>query len=67
MDNTDRNVNSCRYLRVEETSKVCVKTLIPADELIGEGQTVHEAPLLQPEDTAEAALQHNKVSKESCR
>ena len=42
-----------------------MKTLIPADELIGEGQSVHEAPLLQPEDAAEAALQHHRSAREA--
>lgn len=48
---------SCRDLRVQQACKVCVQALIPADELIGEGQAVHEATLLQPEDAAEAAEQ----------
>jgi len=34
-----------------------VESLISADELIGEGEAVHEATLLQPEDAAETALQ----------
>ena len=50
-------VTSCRDLRVQQARKVCVQALIPADELIGEGQAVHEATLLQPEDAAEAAEQ----------
>ena len=32
-----------------------MKSLISADQLIAEGQPVHEASLLQPEDTTEAA------------
>jgi len=47
----------CRDLRVQQACKVCVQSLIPADELIGEGEAVHEATLLQPEDAAETALQ----------
>lgn len=34
-----------------------MKAFVPADELIGEGEAMHESSLLQPEDTAEAALQ----------
>ena len=33
-----------------------MESLISADELIGEGEAVHEATLLQPEDAAETAL-----------
>lgn len=35
-----------------------MKALISADQLVAEGQTMHEATLLQPEDAAEAA-KHN--------
>lgn len=35
-----------------------MKPLISADQLIAEGQTMHEATLLQPEDAAEAAGHH---------
>ncbi len=47
----------CRDLRVEQACKVGVEALISADELIGEGEAVHEATLLQPEDAAETAQQ----------
>jgi len=39
-----------------------VQSLIPADELVGEGEAMHEATLLQPEDTAEAATKTGKKS-----
>lgn len=35
-----------------------MQSFVPADELIGEGKSMHEATLLQPEDTAEAAPKH---------
>ena len=44
-------------LRVQEAGKVSVKPLISADQLIAEGQPVHEASLLQPEDATETAGQ----------
>ena len=44
-------------LRVQQACKVCVESLISADELIGEGEAMHEATLLQPEDAAETAQQ----------
>ena len=50
-------MDACRDLRVEQAGKVGVKAFIPADELIGEGQPMHEPPLLQPEDATEAACQ----------
>jgi len=44
-----------RYSRVEQARKVAVEALVAGDELVGEGQPRHQAPLLQPEDGAEAA------------
>lgn len=39
--------------RVEEAGKVGVETLVAGDELVGEAQAGHQAPLLEPEDGAE--------------
>ncbi len=44
-------------LRIQQACKVCVESLVSADELIGEGEAVHEATLLQPEYAAETAWQ----------
>jgi len=48
-------VGSSSEVSEEEASKVGVKTLIPRDELIGEGETGHETSLLEPEDRGERA------------
>lgn len=40
-------------LPVQEAGKVCVQAFISADQLIAEGQSRHEATLLQPEDGTE--------------
>jgi hypothetical protein len=37
----------------QQTSKVGVHTLVTADELVREGETGHQAPLLEPEDGSE--------------
>ena len=42
-------------LPVEDAGEVCVQALVPADELVGEGEAGHDAPLLEPEDGGEAA------------
>jgi hypothetical protein len=34
----------------EETSEIGVQSLVPRDQLVGEGQTGHQTTLLQPED-----------------
>ena len=44
-----------RGVRVKEAGKVAVQALVAGDELVGEGEAVHEAALLEPEDRAEAA------------
>ena len=38
-----------------EAGKVCVEPLVAANELVGEGESGHEAALLQPEDGGERA------------
>jgi hypothetical protein len=37
----------------EQTSKIRMKTLIPGDEFVGEGQARHKPALLKPEDGCE--------------
>ncbi len=46
--------NGQLYLRVDETSEVTMQPFIPWDEFIGECQTRHKTPLLQPEDSTKA-------------
>lgn len=41
--------------RIEEAGKVAVESLVPRDELVGEGETRHDAPLPKPEYGAKAA------------
>lgn len=42
--------------RVEQLAgEVTVQALVPADHLVAERQPGHEAPLLEPEDRAEAS------------
>lgn len=48
-------------MRVKETGKVGVKTLITRDELVGKGQTRHEATLLEPEDGSEGAAKEDTL------
>ena len=42
-------------VREEEAGEVGVKTLVPRDEFVGEGEAGHEAALLEPEDRGEGA------------
>ncbi len=39
----------------QQACEVAVQALVPADELVAEGEARHEAALLEPEDGAEAA------------
>lgn len=48
-------------VREKQTSKVSVETLITGDELVGEGQTGHEATLLEPEDGGERAREEDTL------
>ena len=41
--------------RVEQAGEITVQALVARDKLVGEGQARHQAPLLQPENGAEAA------------
>ena len=47
--------------RVQEAGKVAVEALVAGDELVGEGEAVHEAALLEPEDAAEAAAEEDAL------
>ena len=38
-----------------KAGEVSVQSLVPGDELVGEGQAGHEAALLEPEDCGEGA------------
>ena len=49
------------HSRVEQAGKVAVEALVPADELVAEGQAVHEATLLQPENGAEAVCRQQLI------
>ena len=48
-------------VREEEAGEVSVHALIPADELVGEGQTRHQAALLQPEDGGEGTAEEDAL------
>ena len=48
-----------RRARVEEAGELAVEALISRDELVGERQARHQPALLQPEDGAEAVVQHS--------
>jgi hypothetical protein len=51
---------------VDETCEVGVHALISRDELIGEGQTGHQASLFEPEDRTEAATEENALDACEC-
>jgi hypothetical protein len=51
---------------VQQAAKVCVQALIPADELVAEGEAGHEATLLQPEDGTEAATEEDALNSSIC-
>lgn len=38
-----------------------MEALVTGDELVGEGEAVHEAALLEPEDAAEAAAEEDAL------
>ena len=46
----------------EQASEVGVKTLVTRDQLVGEGQTRHEATLLQPEDGSESTAEEDTLN-----
>lgn len=53
----------CRsHTPVQQAAKVCVQALVSADELVAEGQPWHQAPLLEPEDGAEAATEEDALN-----
>ena len=43
----------------QQTGEICVKTFIAGDELVGEGQSRHQAALLQPEDRCERSAEED--------
>lgn len=47
------------------TCKVAVQPLVPADHLVAERQPGHQAPLLEPEDGAEASREEYSLGQES--
>jgi hypothetical protein len=49
-------------VRVQETSEVSVQTLITRNELVGEGQTRHQAALLEPEDGGKGATEEDTLN-----
>jgi len=49
-------------VRVKETGKVGVQTLVARDELVGEGKTRHETTLLQPEDGGESTREKDTLN-----
>ena len=57
-------VKGIRNLRVQQACKVCMEPLVSADELIGEGETMHEPSLLQPEYATEAVGHSTKVRQQ---
>lgn len=50
---------------VEEAGEIPVEPLVAADELVRESEPRHEAPLLEPEDGAEAAEETRRVSSKA--
>ena len=47
--------------RVQQAGEVAVEALVARDELVGEGEAVHEAALLEPEDGAEGAAEEDAL------
>ena len=62
---TNNQVQACqRELGSHEyrqAGKVTVQALVSGDQLVAEGQSWHEAPLLQPEYTTEAAWMPQQI------
>ena len=57
-----QNCTGAWCARVKEACKAAVQALVTRDELVAEGEAWHEAPLLEPENGAEAA-HHTKSSQ----
>lgn len=51
-------------LRVQQAGEVSVQALIPGDQLVGEGEAMHQPTLLQPEDGAETETQMHYFREE---
>lgn len=43
-----------------------MKTLVTRDEFVGEGQTGHQATLLQPEDRSEGTAEKDALDSRKC-
>lgn len=61
-----RSGSACRVraggrARVQQARKVAVQALVARDELVGEGEPVHQAALLEPEDGAEGAREEDAL------
>ena len=52
-------------LLVEQAGKIAVKALVSGDELVGECQARHDAPLPQPEDGAETAKEQKVLERKA--
>jgi len=48
-------------LRIEQACKICMKSLVPANQLIAKSQPWHEATLLQPENGTKTAVDRQDV------
>jgi len=52
-----------REFGVQEAGEVAVEALVTRDELVGESQARHEAPLLEPKDGAEAPREKDAFNR----
>merc|ERR1712127_404161 len=51
---------------VDQTSKLCMQALIPRNQLIGESQARHQAPLLQPVYGTERTTEEHALHSSKC-
>ena len=46
---------------VDQASEISVHSLVPTDELVGEGESWHQSSLLQPEDGTETSREEDSL------
>lgn len=51
---------------VHVAGEICVQSLVTRDELIGEREPRHEAPLFQPEDRTETSAEEDPLYTSKC-